>query len=86
MSNLPTITDERLWELWRQADNMHSIEVDLAFGRLVAEEAVRLEREPYRQLIELYQHSDMTDDEFVIRAIDLFGESIRARSQEGDER
>jgi hypothetical protein len=77
MSNLPPLPEPKIMtHLGTQcftADQMRSF----------AEEAVRLEREPYRQLIELYQHSDMTDDEFVIRAIDLFGESIRARSQEG---
>jgi hypothetical protein len=39
------LSDERLWELWRQAENIHTVEVDLSFGRLVAEEAVKLERE-----------------------------------------
>ena len=46
----PPITDARLWELWRQADNMDTVEFNVAFGRLVAEEAVRLEREAYREL------------------------------------
>jgi hypothetical protein len=75
MSRELPITDERLWELWRQAGNMHSVEVDLAFGRLVAEEAVRLEREAIIALI---------DDEMIITDPSDRAEAaaaIRARSR-----
>lgn len=45
------MTDERLWELWRQAQEDCTVEVDLAFGRLVAEEAVKQERERCAALV-----------------------------------
>ena len=93
MSNLPTITDARLWELWRQADNMDTVEFNVAFGRLVAEEAVRLEREAiFEQVCQWEDGSfmklhagEMSAQEFrtakaVVVAI---RSAIRARSQEG---
>lgn len=36
------MTDERIWQLWREANNVHSVEVDMAFARLI-EAAVREE-------------------------------------------
>jgi len=72
----PPITDERLWELWRQAGNMHTVEVDLAFGRLVAEEAVKQEREACAKLCE-----DMPADPSIRLLCKAFADAIRDRSK-----
>lgn len=45
LSAAPMITDERIWEMWREANNVHTVEVDMAFARMIEEEAVGLERE-----------------------------------------
>lgn len=39
------LTEERIWQLWREANNVHTVEVDMAFARMIEEEAVKQERE-----------------------------------------
>lgn len=45
--------------------------------RSYAEEAVKQEREPYRELVEAYRHGAMSYEEFI--------NAIRARSEQGKE-
>ena len=77
MAELPPLTDERLWELWRQAENIHTVEVDLAFGRLVAEEAVKQERAMCIAAIK-----DVPIDHVFVNTIEACAAAIRARSSQ----
>jgi hypothetical protein len=48
------MTDERIWELWREANNIHTVEVDMSFARLIEAEAIKLEREACASLYAPY--------------------------------
>lgn len=81
------LTNERIWELWREA-NVNSMEGDMEFARLVEEEAVRLEREAAKPLIYAAEkalhemcHTNSPRESFTdaVDALDAAITAIRAR-------
>lgn len=41
------MTDEEIWEMWRESFDVHSMEVDMAFARKIEQAAIKAERERF---------------------------------------
>lgn len=69
------MTDKETFDAW--ADRRGLYLSDRGMYWEVWQEAVKQEREAYREIVTLYQHSAMTDAEFVLRMIDFIEERSR---------